>query len=424
MINPKISLLSIVILSAAGTVSELGYAVEGAYAIPVLLEAGISLKYASIMLSLSPVIGIIVQSFVGSASDQCKCAWGRRKPFILLFGLIAVICCGSLPYYFYIDWPQYQKYAIPACIVLCIMLFDLSIGTLLIPARAYMLDIIPQSQENIANLLTSAGVGVFTSLGFGLGAVNWPHLLGKEHSVEKQSQIVFGLTAGLLLIVILLALLALKETNTNVQDADHSIMTNETDDLLDSMKSCDKYGIEDNLINADTSDKKETSKSCCCANPCILLKDSTVQSILFFYNMSRHMWILFLTFMMAFAAEFSFTYSFSIFVGTVVYGGDSKAPRGSDSYLQYTKGVRMGSLAFAIGCFANIFISLVLGKLIKYLKLKLLFLIIVAVFTCCTCLLMYFHQVPAVMVLGSILGPYMGVCVAVPYGLVAVYMVS
>ncbi len=54
--NTKISLLSIVILSAAGTVSELGYAVEGAYAIPVLLEAGISLKYASIMLSLSPVI--------------------------------------------------------------------------------------------------------------------------------------------------------------------------------------------------------------------------------------------------------------------------------------------------------------------------------------------------------------------------------
>ncbi len=305
------------------------------------------------------------------------------------------------------------------------MLFDLSIGTLLIPARAYMLDIIPQSQENIANLMTSAGVGVFTSLGFGLGAVNWPHLLGKEHSVEKQSQIVFGLTAGLLLIVISLALLTLKEKNT-VQDSDQSIMTNEkaseTADLLKSMKSFDKYGIEDSL-NSDPSDNV-TAKSCCCANPCILLKDSTVQSALFFYNMSRHMWILFLTFTMAFAAEFSFTYSFSIFVGTVVYGGDSKAPRGSNSYLQYTKGVRMGSLALAIGCFANIFISLALGKLIKYLKLKLLFLIIVAVFTCCTCLLMYFHQVPAVMVLGSILGPYMGVCVAVPYGLVAVYVVS
>ena len=444
-------MLYMIILSAAGTVSELGYAVEGAYGIPILLASGIPFKYASLGLSLSPIVGIVIQSFVGPASDQCKCRIGKRRPFILLFGLISVICCGTIPYYFYYKY-LYYEYVIPACVLFCVMVFNLSIGTLLIPARAYMLDVIPQSQEDMANLLTSSGVGVFTTLGFGLGAVKWTALFGNEHSIEKQSEIVFGLTAGSLLIVVLITVFALKEKSTLVPSKSVSRRA-----LFSSMHSVGNYGTEksltdvsgitgpntindDNLtdvsgitgpdtINDDNSidDPKDFDQpSCCldCKNPCVLLKDSLIQGVQFFYQMSHHMWILFLTFTMAFAAEFSFTYSFTIFVGTVVYKGDSNAPVGTEEYDRYSEGVRMGSLGFAIGCFASIFISLALGKFMKYITSKLLFLIIVALFTCCMSLLMYFHQVPAALVLGSILGPYMGICVAVPYGLVAVYVVS
>ena len=107
----KISRFRMLILSAAGTVSELGYAAEGAYAIPIILAAGIPLKYSSLVLSISPIIGIIIQSFVGSASDQCQCRLGKRRPFILLFGLMSVFCCATLPYYFYYKY-QYSKYIV------------------------------------------------------------------------------------------------------------------------------------------------------------------------------------------------------------------------------------------------------------------------------------------------------------------------
>ena len=408
--KPRVSLWTILLLSASAGVVDLGYAVEGAYAIPVILAAGIPLRYASLTLSLSPALGLILQPFIGAATDLCRCFWGKRKPFILLFGLTAVICSGTIPYYFYINVPH-KSFIIPFCVVACVMLFDLSTGTLLIPTKALMLDLVPKSQEDMTNLLSSAGVGLLTCLGFGFGAIDWSTVTGNEKSIEKQSEIVFGCTAGIYMIIVLTVVMCIREIlpgflriNQNNSTVYGSIPSQNSAPFTDSAN--DKIGVT------------------CCMNPFKLLRNSLLETIKFFYHMSRRMWIVFLTFTMAYAAEFSFVYSYTVFVGTVAYKGDPKADVNSHSYLRYSEGVRMGSLGLAIGSFVNIFSSLLLTKLMNYISLKTLFLCFGAVFTCSTCLLMYFHQLPAILVFGAVYGPFLGVSIAVPYGLVSIYKVK
>ena len=406
----RVSLWTILLLSASAGVVDLGYAVEGAYAIPVILAAGIPLRYASLTLSLSPALGLIFQPFIGAATDLCRCLWSKRKPFILLFGLTAVICSGTIPYYFYIP---HKSFIIPFCVVACVMLFDLSIGTLLIPTKALMLDIVPKSQEDMTNLLSSAGVGLFSCLGFGFGAIDWSAVTSKGKSIEVQSEIVFGVTAGIFMIVILTVVLCIKE----------KIPKKTIAYAYDRLIHCENILNQDSIEIRGSVNTNSVKEDNCCMNPFKLFRNSLLETMKFFYHMSRQMWIVFLTFTMAYAADFSFVYSYTVFVGTVAYKGDPKADVNSHSYLRYSEGVRMGSLGLAIGSFVNIFSSLLLTKLMNYISLKTLFLCFGAVFTCSTCLLMYFHQLPAILVFGSVYGLFLGVSVAVPYGLVSIYKV-
>ena len=413
----KVSAWYILILGAIGSVSDLGYSVEGAYAIPVILATGIPLRYASLTLSLSPLLGLIVQPFFGSVTDQCQCSWGKRRPFILLVGVAAVICSGSLPYYFYMSEVPYSNYLIPTCVVLCIMLFDLSLSLLLIPGKAIMFDIVPESQENIVNLISSAGVGFYACLGFALGGVKWSLVTGKDHSIQTQAEIVFGVTAVVFGVVTLITVLCIRE--------DSSLKTKTSTAINYNIKYA-KYGSVSELETTihTTYEDKVSRKGCIvCLNPLKLLKESCIDIFQFGYCMSRHMWILALTFTMAYAADFAFVYSFTTFVGTVVYDGDANAPVDSDTYKDYMSGVRMGSFGLAIGSGVNIIASFVFEKFLKYISIKTLLLHVIALFTCCLCLLMYFHQLPATLVLCSVYGLYLGICASVPYGFISNYKV-
>ena len=220
------------------------------------------------------------------------------------------------------------------------MLFDLSTGTLLIPTKALMLDLVPKSQEDMTNLLSSAGVGLLTCLGFGFGAIDWSTVTGNEKSIEKQSEIVFGCTAGIYMIIVLTVVMCIREIlpgflriNQNNSTVYGSIPSQNSAPFTDSAN--DKIGVT------------------CCMNPFKLLRNSLLETTKFFYHMSMRMWIVFLTFTMAYAAEFSFVYSYTVFVGTVAYKGDPKADVNSHSYLRYSEGVRMGSLGLAIGSFVK-----------------------------------------------------------------------
>lgn len=43
-----------------------------------------------------PLTGTIVQPYIGARSDNCRIAWGKRKPFMALGGVVLVFCLLTL----------------------------------------------------------------------------------------------------------------------------------------------------------------------------------------------------------------------------------------------------------------------------------------------------------------------------------------
>ena len=75
----KLPIWRIFALCAVGGAIDLGYAIEGAYAAPLMLDSGLPLVLTSIAFLPSPVLSLITQLFLGTVSDNCTCFWGRRE---------------------------------------------------------------------------------------------------------------------------------------------------------------------------------------------------------------------------------------------------------------------------------------------------------------------------------------------------------
>ncbi len=169
----------------------LGYAIEEGYALPVIRGLGVPLKYATIALAASPVIGLILQPFFGALSDQCTSPRGRRKPFILCLSLMAVVGCIA-PFMTYLLNVKAPIALVSTFVIMLIVLFDFSIGQLQTPARVLLLDILPVSQTQSGNFIFSLVLIIYTTFGFCFGAVGWSELFGEGFEIEHQAQVVFN----------------------------------------------------------------------------------------------------------------------------------------------------------------------------------------------------------------------------------------
>lgn len=70
---------------------EFCYAVEAAFVTPVLLSVGLPRSLYSLVWLISPILGFLLQPIIGLASDYCRSAWGRRRPYILGLGILMLV---------------------------------------------------------------------------------------------------------------------------------------------------------------------------------------------------------------------------------------------------------------------------------------------------------------------------------------------
>lgn len=70
---------------------EFCYAVEAAFVTPVLLSVGLPRSLYSLVWLISPILGFLLQPIIGSASDYCRSRWGRRRPYILVLGVLMLV---------------------------------------------------------------------------------------------------------------------------------------------------------------------------------------------------------------------------------------------------------------------------------------------------------------------------------------------
>ena len=388
----KLPLWRVLLLCAlAGTV-ELGYAVESAYAAPLLVAAGLELKYASLILGVSPLFGILFHIYLGGLSDECRCKCGRRRPFILFLSITLILGFSIAPFS-----PRLNIGAVGILFtIIGILTLDFSLGQLQLPLRAYLLDVVPVSQVQSSNFILIVIGGIGGVLGFVLGGINWAKVLNQELNIITEAQVIFGLSIVLIIVCLLCTLFSVKEIPYRPQN-DTEIQT--------------------------------TNNSCGCSlkNPkdcCFEFLKTILESLKFVYYMSKEMWILWFAVLFGFISSFSIILFFTTFVAEVVFGGIYDAPQDSEPYHLYTNGVQMGSWGLAIGQFFMVLTSLTLNWVSKQIGLKpvlltVQYLTIVAYFT-----LTIFQNVPASLILGSFSGPFLGIYLTVPYALITLYQVS
>ena len=386
-----LSMVRIFALNAMSGCIDLVYAVEGAYFVPAILNLGLPPVYGAMLLCFSPLMGIIFQSYLGSASDHCQCRWGRRRPFII--GLTISCLIGLLLFPFtedlanLIDEPKSRDVFLILIITISTFLVDFSIGSVQVPVRAYLLDVIPNSQLKVGNISYTICATSGAAVGFGIGAVKWSSIFVSSDDFSFQVKFVCIST-------LFIAILCANVTLCSVKEQNPQVVANETGDLelnsfsndqLQQSKSTQTQSyspyanameclsMDELIITPDNGDFiKYTNKTCQCF--CFTnLFNSLRGNFDFVKSMSLLMVILLIAFFLIFVAVFTQLFFFTSYVAEVVYNGDVNAPENSTAYQDYTDGVTFGSLTLGISAVVALVVSLLLGPIIKLVGMRFVF---------------------------------------------------
>ena len=377
----------ILLLCSLGLLNNFGYAVIGAYTAPLLVDAGLQLKYASLLLAISPLLAFVSQAYTGHCSDHCQSSWGRRRPFILLFSILVCVGFGVTPLAPYLSTVN-KQIAISANVVGVIVMIY-SQATVQLPIRAYQLDCVPPEQIQLSNFVYTLFAGIGITLGFTISALDWAAILNRDINIINEAQGACFVTVALTAVCTILGLCSFTEKSNKDPDS--------------SNNTCCSISLSDMIkINYEIAK--------------------------FIWHLTKEMWILWLAVFLGFCAEVSFKYFFTTFVGESIYGGNPHAPQNTEAYQKYVEGVRMGSWGLAIGGVLLSIVSVFQNKLADWMGLKTLYIVVQCSFVLAsfglTLHTYYGNNIIIVIMLGSLGGPYLGVLVSVPFTWLHIYQAS
>ena len=76
---------------------QIAYALQSANISRIFATLGADPHQLSFFWILPPLMGMVVQPFIGKWSDRTWCRWGRRKPYLLVGAVVAVAVMALLP---------------------------------------------------------------------------------------------------------------------------------------------------------------------------------------------------------------------------------------------------------------------------------------------------------------------------------------
>ena len=137
---------------------QIAYALQSANISRIFATLGADPHTLSFFWVLPPLTGMIVQPIVGSMSDKTWCKWGRRKPYLYIGAIVAVIVMALLPNSGSFDMTV--KAALAFCAIM-LMLLDTSINMAMQPFKMMVGDMVNEEQKtkaySIQSLLCNAG---------------------------------------------------------------------------------------------------------------------------------------------------------------------------------------------------------------------------------------------------------------------------
>uniref|UniRef100_A0A8D1AGB0 Proton-associated sugar transporter A n=1 Tax=Sus scrofa TaxID=9823 RepID=A0A8D1AGB0_PIG len=193
---------------------EFSYAMETAYVTPVLLQMGLPDQLYSLVWFISPILGFLLQPLLGAWSDRCTSRFGRRRPFILVLAIgallgLSLLLNGRDLGAALADTASDHKWGI--LLTVCgVVLMDFSADSADNPSHAYMMDVCsPADQDrglNIHALLAGLGGG----FGYVVGGIHWDKT-SFGRALGGQLRVIYIFTAVTLSITTVLTLVSIPE---------------------------------------------------------------------------------------------------------------------------------------------------------------------------------------------------------------------
>ena len=459
-------------LTAAGFALDLGMTAIDTYDIPVLLETGLQLKYASMIWAISPVLDFFIDSYLGSVSDRCQCSWGRRRPFILGWALIAAPCLAVLAWGH--GYSVVSFYIIPIAFVVA----DFALESLEYPLRMYLMDSVPLEMNDKANYLLSAMLALGSLCASLLGVVNWEKInrspdsdsnqtaisrTRTTKSVTYQTHVIFEVAFFVFAACALITLFSVKEkrrrrTESGSDDSDSSDSSDSSESSSSDSESevstidvglllfPEPGSVEDGIIangevqpktslegNSLASESKQQSCGVVCNKPsekymyciCNWLREvyKSMQSMWEFskYISNPTLMLMLMTFFDWFVL-LSTDLFFSDYVGRVIYKG---SPGDNEELnLLYAEGVRMSCWCEVLEDSVTFVYTLSLGWISKYVSHTYLLLAGHLSFLITLGLALFTENLFALFLLCIAEGVLYGNMESIPYALIPYYKVS
>ncbi|KAI3105489.1 hypothetical protein CBS147333_6984 [Penicillium roqueforti] len=165
---------------------QIVWSVELSNGSPFLLSLGMSKSLLAFVWIASPLTGALVQPYIGIRSDNCRLAWGKRKPFMVIGGAATVVSLLALAWVKEIVGGVLSIFgvetsAIKIVIIIMATIFmcclDFAINTVQAAARAFIVDNCPTHQQELSNAWASRMVGVGNILGYIFGYMDLPKVV-------------------------------------------------------------------------------------------------------------------------------------------------------------------------------------------------------------------------------------------------------
>ncbi|MFC4699144.1 MFS transporter [Glaciecola siphonariae] len=190
---------------------QFGFALQNANVSRILSDLGADPHQLSFFWIVAPLMGLIVQPFVGAASDRTWNRMGRRTPFIFAGAIAAAIGMFLMP-----NAPLFVAFVAPMIFgVLMLALMDASFNVCFQPFRALVSDMVPASQRNVGysvqSLLINIGAVVGSLLPFLLTNVIGLDNTAQQGEVAQSVMWAFYIGATVLLGTVLWTVFRTKE---------------------------------------------------------------------------------------------------------------------------------------------------------------------------------------------------------------------
>lgn len=196
---------------------QIAYALQSANISRIFATLGADPHQLSFFWILPPLMGMIVQPFIGKWSDHTWCRLGRRKPYLLVGALVAVLVMLFLPNAGNLNFSTRLLLGLNGAMwfgLFSLMLLDTSINVAMQPFKMMVGDMVGEEQKaqaySIQSLLCNAGslVGYLLPIFFTwIGIAN----SAPEGQIPASVKWSFYCGAAILIICVLYTFLRVKE---------------------------------------------------------------------------------------------------------------------------------------------------------------------------------------------------------------------